>query len=203
MMKRLYLITFFAAMLFQVHAQNNSMRQIYDQAESEYQIGRLDQAIDLLQTHINSFQGNLKQNAYRLMSLCYLAQDSLSQSENYAMLLLKENPYYTSVQDPIRFEDIIYRLKSGTKATITTASSQAETLDEVPVPVILITQEMIIYLQMLTKVKLSLKCYHRKVISSSRLKHIIPHYSNIPYLYIIRQSQVISLCPFLKGLNII
>ena len=143
MMKRLYLITFFAAMLFQVHAQNNSMRQIYDQAESEYQIGRLDQAIDLLQTHINSFQGNLKQNAYRLMSLCYLAQDSLSQSENYAMLLLKENPYYTSVQDPIRFEDIIKRLKSGTKATIITASNQAESLDEAPVPVTLITEDMI------------------------------------------------------------
>jgi len=119
------------------------MRQIYDQAESEYKTGRLEQAVDLLQSNLNNFQGNLRQNAYRLISLCYLAQDSLSQSENYAMLLLKENPYYTSVQDPIRFEDIINRLKSGTKATIITASNQAESLDEAPVPVTLITEDMI------------------------------------------------------------
>ena len=143
MKKRIYLIIYMVAIMLQVHAQNESMRQVYDQAESEYQIGRLDQAIDLLQTHINNFQGNLKQNAYRLMSLCYLAEDSLRQTEDYAMLLLKENPYYTSVNDPIRFEEIISRLRSGTRATITTASNQAETLDEVPVPVILITQEMI------------------------------------------------------------
>jgi iron complex outermembrane receptor protein len=132
-----------AAMLLQVHAQNNSMRQVYDQAESEYNTGRLDQAIDLLQSNINNFQDNLRQNAYRLISLCYLAQDSISLSENYAMLLLRENPYYTSVQDPVRFEDIINRLKSGTRATITTASNQAESLDEAPVPVTLITEDMI------------------------------------------------------------
>ena len=143
MKKRIYLIIYMAAILLQVHAQNESMRQIYDQAESEYQIGRIEQAIDLLQTHLNDFDGNLKQNAYRLMSLCYLAEDSLSLSEEYAMLLLHENPYYTSVQDPIRFEEIISRLKSGTRATITTASNQAESLEEAPVPVTLITEEMI------------------------------------------------------------
>lgn len=147
MKKRLYLIIYIAAVLLVplgTHAQDTSiLRQIYSQAENDYQLGRLDQALDLLKANINSFQGNLKQSAYRLISLCYLAQDDLVQSETYASLLLKENPYYTSVQDPLRFEDIIKQLKSGQGSTITTASSQAETLEEAPVPVTLITQDMI------------------------------------------------------------
>jgi iron complex outermembrane receptor protein len=125
-------------------AQDNSLlRDIYTQAEDDYQLGRLEQALERLNAHIGDFQGNLRQNAYRLISLCYLAQDSLTLSENYAALLLEDNPYYTSVQDPIRFEDMINRLKSGQGATITTASNQAESLDEAPVPVTLITEDMI------------------------------------------------------------
>ena len=147
MKKRLYLIIYIAAVLLVplgTHAQDTSiLRQIYSQAENDYQLGRLDQALDLLKANINSFQGNLKQSAYRLISLCYLAQDDLVQSETYASLLLKENPYYTSVQDPLRFEDIIKQLKMGNSATITTASSQAERIEEAPVPVTIITKEMI------------------------------------------------------------
>lgn len=122
---------------------NDSYRQVYDQAEKEYQIGRLNQATQLLKNNISHFNGNLKQNAYRLISLCYLAQDSIALSENYASLLLKENPYYTSVQDPVRFEDMISRLKSGRSTMVTTASSQAESVNEAPVPVTIITAEMI------------------------------------------------------------
>lgn len=122
---------------------NNSLRQVYTQAESDYQIGRLNQAINLLQAHLQDFQGNLKQNACRLMALCYLAQDSIALSENYASLLLKENPYYTSVQDPIRFEEMINRLKNGSILTLTTASSHEESIKEAPVPVTIITRQMI------------------------------------------------------------
>ena len=64
-------------------------------------------------------------------------------SEKYARLLLSINPYYTSVQDPIRFEDMIALLKSGRSSTVTTASSQAESINEAPVPVTVITREMI------------------------------------------------------------
>ena len=58
-------------------------------------------------------------------------------------LLLSINPYYTSVQDPIRFEDMIALLKSGRSSTVTTASSQTESINEAPVPVTVITREMI------------------------------------------------------------
>ena len=122
---------------------NSTLREIYTQAESDYQLGKLEQALESLQKNIDAFQGNLKQNVYRLMALCYLAQDDIIQSENYTKLLLKENPYYTSVQDPIRFEEIVNRLKLGRTATVTTASSQAESINETPVPVTIITAEMI------------------------------------------------------------
>ena len=127
-----------------IQAQDNgTSRDIYTQAENDYKIGRFDAALDLLETNINDFQGNLKQNAYRLISLCFLAQDNQEKSEYYATLLLKENPYYSSVQDPVRFEEMISRLKTGRGTTITTASSQAESVLETPVPVTIITTEMI------------------------------------------------------------
>lgn len=125
-------------------AQTNSeMRQVYTQAAEAYQVGQLDQAISLLHDHLEDFQGNVRQNALRLLSLCYLAQDNNVETERYAQMLLDVNPYYTSTQDPPRFEDIISLLKSGRSATITTASNQAENIREAPVPVTIITREMI------------------------------------------------------------
>ena len=122
---------------------NNEMRQVYAEAESAYQLGQIEQAINILQQNYKSFQGNAKQNALRLLSLCHLALDNLEESERYASMLLDINPYYTSTMDPIRFEDMINLLKSGRSATITTASSQAESINEAPVPVTVITREMI------------------------------------------------------------
>ena len=123
--------------------EKQNLRQVYDKAEEAYQIGQLDQAIELLKANLNDFNGNLRQSALRLVSLCYLAQDDKGSSEKYARMLLSINPYYTSVQDPVRFEDMIAQLKSGRSTTVTTASSQAESINEAPVPVTIITREMI------------------------------------------------------------
>jgi len=123
--------------------ERQNLRQIYEKAEEAYQIGQLDQAIELLEGNLNNFSGNLRQSALRLVSICYLAQDDQATSEQYARLLLGINPYYTPVQDPIRFEDMIAQLKSGRSSTVTTASSQAESINEAPVPVTVITREMI------------------------------------------------------------
>jgi len=119
------------------------MRQIYTQAEESYQLGQLEETISLLEQHLNSFQGNIMQNALRLLSLSYMALDNNKESEHYAQLLLDVNPYYTSAQDPPRFEDMILFLKTGRSSTITTASSQAESINEAPVPITIISREMI------------------------------------------------------------
>lgn len=121
-----------------------SAQDVYTQAENAYKIGRIDSALVILKRHENSFQGTDKQKAYRLMSLCCLALDQTEESEYYAGLLLKENKYFFgSLQDPVRFVDMINRLREGRGTTIKTASGQEELIEEAPVPVTIITREMI------------------------------------------------------------
>jgi len=117
---------------------------IFGKARSDYEIGRFDETISLLEGNIDNLSGEYREGAYRLLSLSYLALDNRDEAERYARLMLKDNPYYnTTMQDPPRFSDIVRTLKAGMTATITTASSQAEGIEESPVPITLITREMI------------------------------------------------------------
>ena len=144
-MKRVLLVLFLlsASCLITI-AQERTLRQIYNQAEEEYNIGRIDQATTTLLDNINNFQGNLLQSSLRLLVLCWLGLDEIEKAEEWTTKLLAEDPYYTaSPQDPQRFIDMVENLRSGLTAKVTTASSQAESLAEVPVPITLITEEMI------------------------------------------------------------
>ena len=124
----------------QVATQSQST---YEEAEKEFQIGHIDQAIQLLDQHLQSYKGALLVSAYRLLALCHLAQDNQQEATRYVSLLLKENPYYSvSLNDSERFADMVRNQQSG-KVTLVTASQQAETLEEAPVPVTIITEEMI------------------------------------------------------------
>ena len=145
MRKTLHLILSIVLCLstFSVYAQENASRQIYNQAEREYNIGRIDQSIQLLQDNLSGFDGQLKQSAYRLLALCYLSEDRNEEARHYAELLIKLNNYYNSTDDPARFQDLVNQLKAGIVTTITTASSQSETINEAPVPITIITAEMI------------------------------------------------------------
>lgn len=121
------------------------MREILAQAESDYRIGRIEQARDALLQDLNDFHGNLRQNALRLIALSYLARFDTEHTQQYATLMLQENPYYSpGASDPATFVEMVNSIKAGLTATITTASSQAETLAEVPVPTTLITEQMIV-----------------------------------------------------------
>ena len=75
-MKRYWCIILVVCMMLMpliVSAQEKqNQRQVYEKAEEAYQIGQLDQAIDLLEDHLNDFSGNLRQSALRLVSICYL-----------------------------------------------------------------------------------------------------------------------------------
>ncbi len=131
--------------LFTASAQDDArQRQVYAQAERDYQIGRTEQARDSLMLYLKTFQGNLRQNALRLIALTYLENFDTGQAERYTEMLLKQAPYYTtSSQDPPEFADIVGRIKADMAVTVTTASSQAEAIEEAPLPVTLITEEMI------------------------------------------------------------
>lgn len=123
---------------------DTAMRQIYTQAENDYNVGRIESARDLLLGHLSELRGTVRQSSLRLISLCFLARFDTQQAEHFAKMLIENDPYYTpSAQDPPAFADIIADIKAGLVNTVTTASSQAETLPEVPVPTTLITEEMI------------------------------------------------------------
>ena len=145
MKMRIRLIIFIGLCLSSLfaNAQENVSRQIFNQAESEYNVGRIDQAIELLQDNMADFEGNLKQSAYRLLALCYLSEDRNEEAEFYAEQLVRMNNYYNSTDDPARFQDLISKLKEDIATTIITASSQREAVNESPVPITIITSEMI------------------------------------------------------------
>lgn len=146
MSTRRHLIIIIACLLttLSVSGQDYTARQIYAQAESEYDIGRIEQALLLLQGNVEHFSGNLRESAYRLMALCWLGLDDTEKAEQATRYLLNADPYYSaSPQDPQRFIDMVENLRSGLTAKVTTASSQAESLAEVPVPITLITEDMI------------------------------------------------------------
>ena len=141
---RLALMSVALAVTARLVAQDDRSRQLYNQAESEYQLGQLSQAQQLLEKHVESLTSGLQVDGYRLLALCYLGMDNEADAERCAAQLLRLDPYYSpSAQDPARFIDMIGRLKGGFSPTITTASNQSESLDEAPVPVTLITEEMI------------------------------------------------------------
>ena len=119
-------------------------RSIYNAAEENYNIGRIDEAEQSLLENMRTFPESLRQGVYRLLALCSLGNDQEALAEERTHMLLEENPYYSpSANDPQRFIDMVERIKAGRSATITTASSQAGNLSEVPVPAMLITEEMI------------------------------------------------------------
>ena len=117
--------------------------QLYAKAQAEYSNGQFDKCKESLYAMLPSAKGLLKTGAYRLLALCSLEQGDIEGAKNNVALLLKSDPYFTpSLGDPMRFLDMVSEAKDQS-AGITTASRQAETIEEAPVPVTLITDEMI------------------------------------------------------------
>ena len=123
-----------------VFAQENA--RIYESALEAYELGLFAEADSLLRS-VDSFKGETRIGVYRLLALCNLHMDKPEVAENWVSRLLTVDPYYSVYNDSPRFAEMVNRLKAGKSATITTASQQAESIEEAPVPVTLITEEMI------------------------------------------------------------
>ena len=127
----------------QENSGNSNYRLLFEQADDDYEIGRFNQVLTTLEKQVEKMSGSDKQRALRLIALCYLAMYQTEKAEAYAQKLILENRYYSNVDDPIDFTEIINRLKAGYTTTITTASSIKESVEEAPAPVTIITAEMI------------------------------------------------------------
>lgn len=143
-MKRIICTLLFYLLSVPLIAQeSNSGKNSYLSAENAYRDGQFEKAIHLLEQDIRNYDNLFIPNAYRLLTLCYMAIDQSEKAEDSAKQLLRYSPYYAvSLQDPQRFADLIRKCREGRK-TLMTASQQVETLEEAPVPVTLITEDMI------------------------------------------------------------
>lgn len=117
--------------------------RVYESAQEAYELGLFQKADSLLTDSANSFKGETRIGVYRLLALCNLNMDKPEVAETWVSSLLTVDPYYSVYNDTPRFAELVNRLKAGKSATITTASQQAESIEEAPVPVTLITEEMI------------------------------------------------------------
>ena len=124
-----------------VHAQDDTHR--YESALEAYELGLFEKADTLLTNSVNDFTGEDRISVYRLLALCNLNLDKPEVAEAWVSRLLAVDPYYRVYNDVPRFTEMVNRLRAGKSATITTASQQAESIEEAPVPVTLITEEMI------------------------------------------------------------
>lgn len=124
-------------------ASQADAQELYNQALQVYNEGQFSKCEALIQNLLPSANGMLKTSGYRLLALCSLEQGNTDAAKQYVEKLLKNDPYFTpSLGDPRRFMDLVFEIKSA-EAGITTASRQAETVEEAPVPVTLITEDMI------------------------------------------------------------
>lgn len=122
---------------------NNKIQQRYATALRLFNIGNFEEADKELLSISNSSDGMLRSGALRLLALSALERGDEEKAKAYVSTLLKYDPYFTpSIGDSQRFIDMIENSKFH-GSTITTASQQAETIEEVPVPVTLITEEML------------------------------------------------------------
>ena len=137
------LLAVFSVLSVSAQANPADVDHLFRKAQMEYDNGQFSKCQESLQALLPSARGMVKSGAYRLMALCALEQSDLEGARSNIALLLKYDPYFTpSLGDPIRFRDLISEAKDQS-AGITTASRQAENMDEAPVPVTLITDEMI------------------------------------------------------------
>ena len=138
---RISLLALLLGMSCASHAQDDNA--IYNQATEAYNLGQFEMVDSLLTDDtVQLLKGDHRINAYRILALSSLYQDRLEDAEIYASRLLAIDPFYSAYGEAPRFIDLLERLKKG-QTTITTASRMAETVEEVPVPMTLITEEMI------------------------------------------------------------
>ncbi len=117
---------------------------ILNEAQKNYDIGLFDGIKDMLQPCIdNGFSPKQMIQAYRLISISYLAVDSVDKAIFYANKLIKIKPDFDAeLFGPPRFEQIISDIKqAGSSIQIVSVSKRAENLYEAPATVMIISRE--------------------------------------------------------------
>jgi iron complex outermembrane receptor protein len=141
-----YILLFTCSLLATACLYSQECGQIaLEQAQKEYEVGRLSQVISLIKPCLDKgFTNDEKIQAYRLLALTYLANDNTDSAGSMIERILQIDPSYTpnTVFDPQRYQVLVESIRKPVTSLVT-ASRQVEPLNEAPVPVTVITEEMI------------------------------------------------------------
>ncbi|MCD4679766.1 MAG: TonB-dependent receptor [Bacteroidales bacterium] len=146
--KPFILFLFFCFLLIQsgndAIAQEECGDYTLNEARKFYQTGLFIEVVNSLEPCIkDGFNDNQKVQAYRLLSMTYIAEDYTQKAYEASILLLKINPNYEpSLFDPPQYIQMINNIKlSGAALQVTSVSKKAENLHEAPATVMVITEE--------------------------------------------------------------
>ena len=138
------LVTYHSSLITALAQDDLRLRRICSQAESDFKIGRTEEARDTLLHYLNTFKGAIKRDALRIIALSCLTDYDEQKAGKYVKMMLEVDPYYSvTTNDPPIFVNMVNEMKAGKTAMVSTASNMEESLEEVPVPTTLITEEMI------------------------------------------------------------
>jgi iron complex outermembrane receptor protein len=147
-LKRKLFFTFillFSVLLSQyLFSQTNCGKTCLEESLKAYKTGNFNEVLDKLNPCLQSgFDREELIQAYRLLTMTYIALDDFDRANRSVESLLQIDPKFsTTVFDPPQFINLIDHFKQPIKS-IVTASRQLEPITEAPVPVTLITEEMI------------------------------------------------------------
>jgi len=115
-------------------------------AGKDYDNGRFRKAITTLEQCVQKgFSDKQKLQAYRLMTLSYLAMDSLGPARVYCGYLLGINPNYeTNIFDPVAFTELLEEVRqAGGNQLVTSVSKKAENIDQAPATILVVSRKEI------------------------------------------------------------
>ena len=143
--KNSWLILFFCCVPIFVHGQENCGQEALEEAQQDYTVGQFKQLTERLTPCLDEgFTIDEKIQAYRLLALSWLAQDDIDNASEMINQLLDIEPNWEAnpIYDPPGFAKLVESLKRPVTSLVT-ASRQAESIQESPVPVTVITHKMI------------------------------------------------------------
>jgi hypothetical protein len=116
-----------------------------ESAESLYNLGKFENCIQLLNGCLqkNGFEFSEKIQAYRFMSMSYLASDSVDKADKViAQMLSLQDNFEPLSNDPYRFRiEVIFQRQLLRANLISSVSKKAENIKLAPATIQLITEE--------------------------------------------------------------
>ncbi len=147
MLRKLF-IAFFLFSSTAVFAQTNCGPTTVQDASKLYDIGRFRETINNLQSclgqnGISNF--NDKIEALRLLSMSYLAIDSMQKADdNIQELLLVKDDFQTDARDPERFRNEVDKIRAAQRINlVSSVSKKPEDIRKAPATINIITREEI------------------------------------------------------------